>query len=270
MLHVHEDIIEKLKYFNESKKIPNIIFHGQAGSGKKTIVDKFINMIYDSDKEKIKSYVMYVNSGFGKGIKFIREDLKFFAKTNIINSTNIFKTIVLLNADKLTVDAQSALRRCIELFSHTTRFFIIVEDKSKLLKPILSRFCDIYIPEPACGNLYICNNKANFDISQFKKRRFEALKREIMKNKSENVMDFSLKLYEKGYSGLDIINLVDMLDANATPSKCFGMSEKHKYDILFFFNKISKEIRNEEMLMSFLLIFIFEGDDSLAKLLRIP
>ena len=42
-----------------------------------------------------------------------------------------------MNADKLTIDAQSALRRLIELFSHTTRFFIIIEDKYKLLKPIL-------------------------------------------------------------------------------------------------------------------------------------
>ena len=48
----------------------------------------------------------------------------------------------LKHADKLTIDAQSALRRCIELFSHTTRFFIIVEDKNKLLKPIISRFCN--------------------------------------------------------------------------------------------------------------------------------
>jgi dihydroorotase len=50
---------------------------------------------------------------------------------------------------ELTIDAQSALRRCIELFSHNTRFFIVVENKDKLLNPILSRFCDIFVPEPA-------------------------------------------------------------------------------------------------------------------------
>ena len=67
---------------------------------------------------------MYVNCAHGKGIKFIREELKFFAKTNInLKEGEIFKSIVLLNADKLTIDAQSALRRCIELFNHTTRFF---------------------------------------------------------------------------------------------------------------------------------------------------
>ena len=58
------------------------------------------------------------------------------------------KSIILFNAGNLTTDAQSALRRCIEQFSHTTRFFIIVENTDLLLKPILSRFCNIYIPHP--------------------------------------------------------------------------------------------------------------------------
>ena len=72
---------------------------------------------------------MTVNCAHGKGIKFIRDELKFFAKTNIQSNTGAsFKTITLINADFLTIDAQSALRRCIELFSHNTRFFIIVKN----------------------------------------------------------------------------------------------------------------------------------------------
>jgi replication factor C small subunit len=91
---------------------------------------------------------MFVNCAHGKGIKFIREDLKLFAKTNIqCNRGVLFKSIILLNADFLTIDAQSALRRCIEQFSLNTRFFIIVQNKNKLLNPILSRFCEVYVPE---------------------------------------------------------------------------------------------------------------------------
>ena len=161
-LQIHQSIKNKLNYFQEIHKIPNIIFHGPSGSGKRTIVNEFIHKIYDNNREKIKSFVMYVNCSHGKGIKFIREDLKFFAKTHInSNGGNIFKSIVLLNADKLTIDAQSALRRCIELFSHNTRFFIIAEDKYNLMKPILSRFCEIFVPEPVLNgeniNLYKYN-----------------------------------------------------------------------------------------------------------------
>ena len=118
---------------------------------------------------------MYVNCAHGKGIKFIRDELKFFAKSHInSNGGDIFKCIILLNGDKLTMDAQSALRRCIELFSHTTRFFIIVEDKYKLLRPILSRFCEIYIPEPIYNgkyiNLYKHTIEQTFKMKDLKKK----------------------------------------------------------------------------------------------------
>ena len=76
-LNIHQDIKEKLKYFYDIRKIPNIIFNGPSGSGKSTIVNDFITMIYEGNKEKIKDFVMYVNCAHGKGIKFIREELKF-------------------------------------------------------------------------------------------------------------------------------------------------------------------------------------------------
>ena len=173
LLNIHKNIKEKLEYFQNNHKIPNIIFHGPSGSGKRTIVNEFIHNIYEHDREKIKSLVMYVNCAHGKGIKFIRDELKFFAKTHInSNGGDIFKSIILLNADKLTMDAQSALRRCIELFSHNTRFFIVVEDKYNLLKPILSRFCEIYVPEPTHNgksiNLYKYNLDETFTLNNLK------------------------------------------------------------------------------------------------------
>ena len=93
-LHIHQNIKEKLDCFYTLQKIPNIIFHGPSGSGKRTIVNEFIYKIYDNDREKIKSFVMYVNCSHGKGIKFIREELKLFAKTHIhSNGGNTFKSI---------------------------------------------------------------------------------------------------------------------------------------------------------------------------------
>ena len=79
ILEIHNDIKTKLKYFIDIKKIPNIIFHGVSGCGKNTLVNNFIHDIYQNDKEMIKNYVLEVNCAHGKGIKFIREELKFFA-----------------------------------------------------------------------------------------------------------------------------------------------------------------------------------------------
>ena len=50
-IEIHNDIIEKLDYFIETKKIPNIIFHGVSGSGKRTIVHDFIYKIYKFSKQ---------------------------------------------------------------------------------------------------------------------------------------------------------------------------------------------------------------------------
>jgi DNA polymerase III delta prime subunit len=261
-LPIHENIKKKLSYFHEIHKIPNILFHGPSGSGKRTIVNEFINKIYDNDREKIKSFVMYVNCSHGKGIKFIREELKFFAKTHInSNGGNNFKSIVLLNADKLTMDAQSALRRCIELFSHNTRFFIIAEDKYNLMKPILSRFCEIYIPEPTLNdktiNLYQYNLNLVFKMKDNKMQRIEVLKKELLKSINpkitlESLMSLCIKLYEKSYCALDIMNLLEN-----TKFLENTLSIEKRYELLLCFNRIRKEFRNEKLLILFILNFIF-------------
>jgi len=262
-LKIHENIITKLNYFYKIHKIPNILFHGNSGCGKRTIVDYFINTIYESNKELIKNMTMYVNCAHGKGIKFIREDLKFFAKTHInSNGGDSFKSIILLNADKLTIDAQSALRRCIELFSHNTRFFIIVENKYKLLKPILSRFCEIYIPEPTLNekpiNLYKYNLENTYNFDDIKSQRIEWLKKELnnfnnknSKTKEIDIVKITVKLYEKGYNGLDLIN---MIENNILNKK---ITEERKYELLFIFQKVRSEFRNEKLFILFILTHLF-------------
>ena len=232
------NIDEKLNYFIKKKKIPNILFHGANMSGKRNTVFNFIKKIY-KDKQEIKKYVMFVNCAHAKGIKFIREELKFFAKCNINNNYgNFFKSIILSNADKLTIDAQSALRRCIELFSHTTRFFIIVEDKNKLLRPIISRFCEIHFSKvdikEKCNNInltYINNN-------------IKTLKN--LKEPTTNVVKTTDKFYEKAITANDIIDYI---------YKYFSDSEE-KYRILIITQKVKKEFRNEKLLIFFILNLI--------------
>jgi replication-associated recombination protein RarA len=260
LLSIHNEIKEKLRYFYNMHKIPNIIFHGPHGSGKRTIVQEFIDLIYNHDKERIKSFVMHINCAHGKGIKFIREELKFFAKMHInSNGGDIFKSIVLLNADKLTMDAQSALRRCIELFNHTTRFFIVVEDKYKLLKPILSRFCEIYIYKPYYRgeeiNLYKYNVNETFKLAKIKNKKKDNLKKELTEvliNDVEEIVTKSKKLYEKGYSGLDIIELIEH-NYSLFPN----MNKERQCELLVAFNKVRKEIKNEKLLILFILNFVY-------------
>jgi len=272
---IHKDIHNKLDVFIKNRKIPNIIFYGPRGSGKTFILNRFISSVYGGDKTAIKNYVMRANCAHGKGIRFIREELKFFAKTNIdLKEGAIFKSVILTNADKLTIDAQSALRRCIELFSYSTRFFIVVENKDSLLKPILSRFCDIYVPQPiimGCGgvgtqvNLHSYRANLICDTSKIERSRDKSLGELIkihpdyLKTPSDeptatptpseykSIVDLSVVLYEQGYCGLDVIEFV----RNSTQ-----MNEIKKYELLIMFDKVRKEFRNEKLLLLFILHFI--------------
>jgi DNA polymerase III delta prime subunit len=255
-LTIHKDITDKLDNFIEHKKIPNIIFHGTSGCGKKTILFNFLKKIYRNDKLMIKNYIMTVNCAHGKGIKFIREELKFFARTNInLQEGSIFKSIILLNADKLTIDAQSALRRCIELFSHSTRFFIIVDDKYKLLRPILSRFCEIFIPQPTVNNkevnLHQYNLDKTFSIIKLNKQKKTKFKTDFEKINKKEIHSISEILYEKGYSALDIIEYIKDSDIETLK----------KYEYLVYIQKIKKEFREEKLLMSSILHFLLKRSD---------
>ena len=285
---IHGNIHSKLDVFIKNRKIPNIIFYGPHGAGKTFILNRFIHSIYNGDKTAIKNYVMRANCAHGKGIRFIREELKFFAKTNIdMKEGTIFKSVILTNADKLTIDAQSALRRCIELFSSSTRFFIVVENKDSLLKPILSRFCDIYIPHPCIEttttvnlHTYLADKVCN--TNKITKPRETTLSDLITIHHSflqrsacpvsgsattaacqpesedtytctytckdyEKILDLSVSLYEQGYCGLDIIDFIH---------KHPNIHDIRRYEMLIMFDKVRKEFRNEKLLLFYFLHFI--------------
>tara|TARA_A100001015_G_scaffold205131_1_gene229345 strand:- start:2912 stop:3724 length:813 start_codon:yes stop_codon:yes gene_type:complete len=254
-LDIHKKIKDKLHFFINENKIPHIIFYGPSGSGKRTILNEFIQQIYKNDKHKINQYVMYVNCAHSKGIRFIRDDLKFFAKTNIQNKNNyLFKSIVLFNAEKLTMDAQSALRRCIEQFSHTTRFFILVENENKLLKPILSRFCNVYIPYPKLNNMN--QSLHEYDKIKIKKnqlllKRKSWLKKNLVKKINykniNSCISFIDKLYQKAYNGIDILDIIE---------NDKSIEHKNKFMYLIYFDKIRSEFRNEKLFM-FIIINLF-------------
>jgi len=273
MLNIHDSIYDKLNTFINTKKIPNLIFHGPNGSGKKTIVSNFLNKIYP-DKKKKKEYVMFVDCEMGKGIKFIREELKFFAKMNL-PCKDIFKSIVLTNAGRLTIDAQSALRRLIELFSTTNRFFIIINNTNSLLKPILSRFCQIHIPFPKVNGKII--NLHEYNINNYIKNKtyfnnYLSKRRTYLKNRLNQFYDYSMintdniiynnialielaeDLYNKSYYYKDILNIVTK------------NNEERKNDIELSTLILRKNIKNEVLILTNILFMIFRNKEQIEIL----
>ena len=94
-------------------------------------------------------------------------------------------------------------------------------------------------------------------MSNFKTIRFDWLKKDLMKLvnvkiKLDELIKKSIKIYEKGYSGIDIINLLET-------SNLFQqfLPNNKKYELLIAFNKVRKEFRNEKLLILFILNFVF-------------
>lgn len=245
-------IAEKLDKFIENKSIPHIIFHGDNNVGKKTILFNFLNKLYgiritnyDLLTNDNRNNILFVKCAHGKGIKFIREELKQFAKTNVAHFGGKFvnfKSVVLFNADYLTTDAQSALRRCIEIFSYNTRFFIVVENKHKLLKPIQSRFCDFYVPEPSIENNIMMQPQTHVELIPNLSQRIADISTHDLDICYRELRSIAADLYNAAWSCDDLLKYIK---STATDDEFV--------DLVVIYYEMKSEIRCDMTLMIYLL-----------------
>ncbi len=134
-----DKIIERLKAYAKTKNVPHLIFAGPAGTGKTTSALALSREIFgDTWKQNFNE----LNASDERGIGIIRGKIKNFARTAPMGKSN-FKIIFLDEADSLTNDAQAALRRTIEKYTHICRFIMSANYSSKIIEPIQSR-CTVF------------------------------------------------------------------------------------------------------------------------------
>jgi replication factor C small subunit len=132
-------IIERLFAYVKAKNVPHMILAGPAGSGKTTSALALSKELFG---ESWSQNFNELNASDERGIGIIRGKIKNFARTAPIGQMP-FKIIFLDEADSLTTDAQAALRRTIEKYTHICRFILSVNYSSKIIEPIQSR-CTIF------------------------------------------------------------------------------------------------------------------------------
>jgi len=117
-------------------EMPNLLFSGGAGVGKTTTAMCLSREILG---DRWKDYTLELNASDERGIGMVREKVKKFSRFAGLDTEIPFKIIILDEADEMTSDAQTALRRIIEDTAKFCRFILIANNISKIIPPIQSR-----------------------------------------------------------------------------------------------------------------------------------
>jgi replication factor C small subunit len=131
------EIIGSLKaLIKDPTDMPHLMFSGSAGVGKTTTAICIARQILG--KNYNLNSVLELNASDERGIGMVREKVKKFSKWSGFADIP-FKIIILDEADEMTSDAQTALRRVIEETAKFCRFIFIANNISKIIDPIQSR-----------------------------------------------------------------------------------------------------------------------------------
>ena len=131
------EIIGSLKaLIKDPTDMPHLLFSGSAGVGKTTTALCLSRQILGSNYNL--NSILELNASDERGIGMVREKVKKFSKWSGFADIP-FKIIILDEADEMTSDAQTALRRIIEDAAKICRFILIANNVSKIIEPIQSR-----------------------------------------------------------------------------------------------------------------------------------
>ncbi|CAI2370752.1 unnamed protein product [Moneuplotes crassus] len=137
------EVVSALSKSVETGKVPHLLLYGPPGTGKTSTILALSKELFGP--KFYRSRILELNASDDRGIGMVREKIKKFAQKKIAKAVDSeypcppVQLIILDEADSMTVDAQSALRRTIEVYSAQTRFCIICNYVSKIIEPLASR-----------------------------------------------------------------------------------------------------------------------------------
>ncbi|KAI5956026.1 RFC2 [Candida theae] len=141
-----EHAVKVLEKQVSTGNLPHMLFYGPPGTGKTSTILALAKQLYGP--RLYKSRVLELNASDERGISIVRQKIKNFAKLTVSNPTPEdlanypcppYKIIILDEADSMTNDAQSALRRTMETYANITRFALVCNYITRIIDPLASR-----------------------------------------------------------------------------------------------------------------------------------
>ncbi|XP_028655138.1 replication factor C subunit 3 isoform X1 [Erpetoichthys calabaricus] len=173
-LDYHKEQASQLKNLVQHGDFPHLLVYGPSGAGKKTRIMCLLRELYGAGVEKLRiehqtitapskkkieistiasNYHLEVNpSDAGNNDRVvIQELLKTVAQSQQIQTSTQrdFKVVILTEVDRLTKDAQHALRRTMEKYMANCRLILCCNSTSKVIPPIRSRCLAVRVPLPS-------------------------------------------------------------------------------------------------------------------------
>jgi replication factor C subunit 2/4 len=115
----------------------NILFYGDSGSGKTSIINAVIREYYNNDNYN-KDNVLVLNSLKDQGIQYYRNDVKIFCQTcSLIPGKK--KIVLLDDIDLINEQGQQVFRNCIDKYHHNVHFISSCTNIQKVVDTFQSR-----------------------------------------------------------------------------------------------------------------------------------